>query len=130
MQDLQVEGSASSPAIAGNCSTGQLTIAGESYPENASGLYRPVIRWMEDFLMHGNAPLHLRLDLLYLNTSSVRAMMDLLDVLEQAHRRGQAVAVEWRYEPGNEQVIELADEFREDYTFTFDIVPNGGVSDE
>jgi len=125
MQDLIVPASESTPAIEGNCSDGSLSIRGESYPENAFELYRPVIKWIEHCLERVDRPFRLRLDLLYLNTSSVRAMMEILDLMEQAFRAGQNVAVEWRYEPENERVVELAEEFREDYALPFAIVPKG-----
>ena len=54
-----------------------------------------------------------------MNTSSVKAMMDIFDLLEEAHNKGRAVRVDWLYDPQNERVRELAEEFREDYTFPF-----------
>jgi len=123
MQDLHVAAGESTPSIDSDGQAGWLSIRGESYPENAFELYRPVIRWIDDWLSSAPGAFRLRLDLLYLNTSSVRAMMDILDLLERAHLGGRDVAVEWRYEPENEQVVELAEEFREDYTMRFAIVP-------
>ena len=59
--------------------------------------------------------------LLYLNTSSIKAMMDIFDLLEEAHRKGRQVSVRWSYDGANERVGELAAEFKEDCTFPFDI---------
>lgn len=122
MQDLIVQGNASIPAIRADWAAGCLEMQGDSYPENAFELYQPVIDWIEAFLARENRPLRLRLQLLYLNTSSIRAMMDMLDLLQEAHGAGRAVSLEWCYERENERVAELAEEFREDYTFPFDIV--------
>lgn len=122
MQDLIVEGTGSNPAIRAEWEAGYLEMKGDSYPENAFELYQPVIDWIESFLASESRPLQLRLQLLYLNTSSIRAMMDVLDLLQGAHDTGRAVGVEWCYEHENERVAELAEEFREDYTFPFDIV--------
>jgi hypothetical protein len=57
--------------------------------------------------------------LLYLNTSSIKAMMDIFDLLEAAHQEGKSVAVNWHYDRRNERVVELAEEFKEDCTFPF-----------
>nr|WP_294865765.1 biofilm regulation phosphoprotein SiaC [uncultured Pseudogulbenkiania sp.] len=122
MQDLIVEGTGSIPAIRADWEAGCVEMKGDSYPENAFELYQPVIDWIEAFLAREDRPLQLQLQLLYLNTSSIRAMMDMLDQLQGAFDDGRTVGVEWRYERENERVAELAEEFREDYTFPFDIL--------
>lgn len=66
-------------------------------------------------------PLELDLRLLYLNTSSIKAMMDILDLLEEAHQGGRPVSLRWHYDRRNERVAELAEEFREDCSFPFAI---------
>ncbi|MDN0085689.1 biofilm regulation phosphoprotein SiaC [Crenobacter sp. SG2305] len=123
MQDLNVAGTDSIPSIQASWASGRLEMKGDSYPENAFELYQPVIDWIEVFLKTENRPLLMQLQLLYLNTSSIRAMMDMLDLLEDAHKQGKPVGVTWLYERDNERVAELAEEFREDYTLRFDIVP-------
>jgi len=67
-------------------------------------------------------PLSLELRLLYLNTSSIKAMMDIFDLLEAAFQDGRQVAVNWYYDVRNERVVELAEEFKEDCTFPFSIL--------
>lgn len=123
MQDLNVAGTDAIPSIKADWQAGCLEMKGDSYPENAFELYQPVIDWIGAFLKSANRPLQLRLQLLYLNTSSIRAMMDMLDQLEEAHQQGKPVGLKWLFERENERVAELAEEFREDYTFAFDIVP-------
>ena len=96
-------------------------MVGDSYPENSFQVFSPVIEWVEDFIGSHKRPLALKLQLLYLNTSSVKVMMDLFDVLQAAHDVGRAVSVEWFYDKANERVAELVLEFKEDYTFAFDV---------
>ena len=40
---------------------------------------------------------------------------------EPENRRGRQVSVNWYYDPRNERVVDLADEFREDCSFPFEI---------
>ena len=94
---------------------------GDSYPENSFEFFDPIIQWIEDYLRLHSEALHLELRLVYMNTSSVKAMIDIFDMLEDAHGRGRAVSVAWYYDPRNERVLDLADEFREDCSFPFDI---------
>jgi len=95
---------------------------GDSYPENSYELFHQVFEWIERFLAEAERPLSLELRLLYLNTSSIKAMMDIFDLLEAAHQQGKAVAVNWYYDQQNERVVELAEEFKEDCTFPFSIL--------
>ena len=121
MNDLKIESTQSTPAIRTSHAAGTIEMRGDSYPENSFELFSPVLDWIEDFLGDGERPLTLNLHLLYLNTSSVKAMMDIFDMLEEAHGKGRAVAVNWFYDEQNERVAELAEEFKEDCTFPFQI---------
>jgi hypothetical protein len=121
MNDFTIAATASSPFITANWTTGTLSMRGDSYPENAHELFDRVIDWVRRFLAEEQRPLMLGLHLLYLNTSSVKAMMDIFDLLEAAHHAGRTVRVVWYYDAGNERAAELAEEFREDCTFPFEI---------
>ncbi|MGR4069041.1 biofilm regulation phosphoprotein SiaC [Halomonas sp. LR3S48] len=121
--DLDIIGSQSTPTIVSDWQAGLLTMQGDSYPENSFELFDRVIDWVERFLSEAARPLTLELKLVYLNTSSVKAMMDIFDLLEEAHQGGRGIQVTWHYDPRNERIAELAEEFREDCTFPFAITP-------
>jgi hypothetical protein len=119
VKNINVPASPSTPAIQGDWQAGVLKMQGDSYPENAFELFGEIIQWVEDYLAQSADPLRLELQLLYLNTSSIKAMMDIFDLLEDAHVKGRAVAVKWHYDKRNERLAELAEEFKEDCTFPF-----------
>ena len=122
MNELNIPGSQSTPSVSSNLALGQLSLQGDSYPENSFEFFTTVISWIEDFLTQKTEPLTLELGLIYMNTSSVKAMMDIFDLLEDAHKNERPVSVSWHYDPRNERVVELADEFREDCSFPFEII--------
>ncbi|WP_409522649.1 biofilm regulation phosphoprotein SiaC [Nitrincola sp. MINF-07-Sa-05] len=123
MNAIYIEGTSSTPTISCDVETGTLSMTGDSYPENSFEFFNDVIEWVSDFVEQQDKPLTLELKLIYMNTSSVKAMMDIFDLLEAAHLQGYSVAVNWYYDPRNERVIELAEEFKEDCTFSFMIIP-------
>lgn len=125
--DIDIAGSPSTPRIRSDASAGVLQMRGDSYPENSFELFGPVITWVENYLAAGVGRLRLELGLLYLNTSSIRAMMDIFDLLQEAHQRGGPVEVVWEYDRRNERVRELAEEFAEDCSFPFRIVAAADV---
>lgn len=125
-KSFSIPGTQSSPDIKADWDAGVLAMAGDSYPENTFELFGQVIAWVENYLCYANRPLVLELRLIYLNTSSIRAMIDIFDLLETARGKGSEVAVKWLYDYRNERVAELAEEFKEDYTFPFEILSIGG----
>jgi hypothetical protein len=124
MKSLNITGTRSTPDILCNPDTGVVAMSGDSYPENSFEFFNEVIEWVEQFLAQAERPLRLELRLIYMNTSSVKAMMDIFDLLEAAFGQGRQVLVQWFYDPDNERVVELAEEFREDCSFPFDILPH------
>ncbi|MFN3581468.1 MAG: biofilm regulation phosphoprotein SiaC [Pseudomonas sp.] len=122
MTDISVPGTQSTPEIRSDWDQGLLHMQGDSYPENSYELFGQVIEWLESYLQSAEQPLTLELHLLYLNTSSIKAMMDIFDLLEAAHNEDKQVSVNWHYDKRNERVAELAEEFKEDCTFPFAIL--------
>ncbi len=125
MNELNIEATQSTPSVSADWDSGVMHIAGDSFPENSFEFFAGVIDWIERYLASSGRPLHLDLRLMYMNTSSVKAMMDIFDLLEDAHRDGRAVEVIWHHDPANERVADLAGEFREDCTFPFGIEKDG-----
>lgn len=121
--DWHLEASQASPLVHCDWSSGVISMRGESYPENSFKLYSTILSWMESFLTASERPLRLELELNYLNTSSVRAMIELFDQLQAAADDGREVAVNWHFDPRNPRAAELGEEFREDYSFPFAILP-------
>jgi len=122
MKNIAIAGSQSTPEIQSDWEGGVLTMQGDSYPENSFEMFDQVITWIDDYLAQTTSPLTLELRLLYLNTSSIKAMMDIFDRLEEVFQQGRKVAVNWRYDLRNERVVQLAEEFKEDCTFPFAIL--------
>jgi hypothetical protein len=120
-QNLSVPASQSTPSVNANWGGGFLRMAGESYPENTYDIFNNIIAWVELFLSEAQAPLRVELYLNYLNTSSIRAMIDIFDRLQVASEHGRELSVTWFYDSRNPRSGELGEEFKEDYTFTFDI---------
>jgi hypothetical protein len=101
-------------------SSSVLAIQGESYPENSFDFFAPVIDWVTEAL--GSLPgLKLEVSVSYMNSSSIKCMLDILDALEEAHGAGKDVSIRWRYDPDNPRALELAEEFRSEVTLPFDI---------
>lgn len=123
MESLTLSPTASTPEVSFNPDTGLLIIKGESYPENSLELFQPLLAWVSEFLENSPLPIKLEIGLTYLNTSSIKSLMDLLDLLEEAHKESREVTVTWFYDEDNDRALEMAEEFREEVTLPFFLVP-------
>ncbi len=128
MDNLTIEATRSSPAIRFDAKNGCLSIHGESYPENVAAFYTPVFAWLKAFLaeMDPATTVQVNLEILYLNSSSTKVMLNFLDLLEQAAQDGRPVIVNWLYDPDNEAVLECGQDFSEELqALTFNLVEHG-----
>ena len=123
METLHIEGTKSSPEILFDHATGVLSMSGESYPENSFEYYNPVISWLSRFLKAQTGPVTFNIHLSYLNTGSTKCMMDILDLLEEFFLVGGRITVNWYCDEENDRALETAEEFKEEITLPFTIIP-------
>ena len=123
LDNLTYIATGSSPSVLADEAAGMLILTGESYPENSFEFFRPILTWVADFLERDGRALTLELRLTYLNTSSIKCMMDLLDLMEDAHRTGRAILLNWYYDEENDRALDLAEEFKEDLSLPFNTIP-------
>ncbi len=119
---LAIEATRSSPRIVFHEDEETLEITGESYPENSFEFFGPVFSWLQAELPRRSG-MKLRVHVSYMNSSSTKCMLDILDMFGERAAAGAEVSVQWLYEDGNERALELAEEFREDLDLPFEIRP-------
>lgn len=125
MQPLTLEASRSTPKVDFDPDTNSLSIAGQSYPENAFEFYRPLFEWIDRYInqLETQATVTIDFTLAYINTSSSKCIMMLLDKFEQAYAENKDVVLKWYCDPENEHELECAEEFTEDLKMPFEIIP-------
>ena len=123
MESLRIEGTKSSPDIVFDHITGVLNMSGESYPENSFEFYQPVLSWISRFLAVHNGPVTFNIHISYLNTGSTKCMMDILDLFEESFLVGGQNVVNWYCDEENDRAMETAEEFKEEVSLPFNIIP-------
>jgi hypothetical protein len=115
MEDLTVEATKSTPSVFLDASRGLLEIKGKSYPENASKFYLPILDTVRCFLESTSPALfRVTLEIIYLNSSSSKALLNLLDMLDRAAKTGREVVITWRYHEEDLTSLECGDEFKDE----------------
>jgi len=114
MHNLLIEKTNSTPSINFDAITGLLQIKGESYPENVTKFYGPVLGWIKDFLDTSPSEVRFEFEIIYFNSSTSKVFMTLFDTLEAEAAKGKNICVVWRCDRDNEIAIECGEEFGED----------------
>lgn len=125
MEKLYIEQTKATPQIDFDPQTNILKIRGQSYPENAFKFYEPILNWVDEYIneTQGEILIEIEFNLPYINTSSSKCIMMFLEKLDNACSIGKNVIVNWFYDEENESELECAEEFREDVSIPFNIVP-------
>lgn len=115
MSNVKIEATERSPEIDFDFDSGKLSIKGESYPEDVTALYGPVLSELEKHLgsMNGGA-LEVDFEFIYFNSSSAKILMALFDSLDEAAGNGNNITINWRYDEEDDTMAELGEEFAED----------------
>lgn len=122
---LACEATPRSPEISFDYERHHLSIRGKSYPEDSVAFYVPVLNSLKSYLqaLQGTAVI-VDIQLLYFNSSSAKAIMNLLLMLEEAAERANPVTVNWHYAEDDETMQEYGEEFAEDLSqVSFKLVP-------
>lgn len=129
MENLIIPAGERSPQVEFDFATGVLSLRGESYPEDASALFGPIFAAMEEFLAQdSDQPIRFDFELVYFNSSSAKALMNLFKMLDQAGQAGRAIQVNWIYAPDDETMKEFGEDFAEDIShLTFTLVESAAA---
>jgi len=123
MQILHIESTKSTPEIHFDPISNRMQIKGQSYPENAFKFYEPLLHWLDEYLqqLEQEVLVELYFNMPYINTSSSKCMMMMLEKLDEAYQSGKKVMILWYYDEDNETAMECAEEFKEDLLVPFQI---------
>lgn len=114
-EKLDIEATSRTPAVSFDFANNRLKIAGESYPEDVTEFYGPVFAALDAYLGRlGNGSCRFDFELIYLNSSSAKAIMMLMDKLDAAAKKGASVDIHWHYDTEDDTMQELGEEFGED----------------
>lgn len=115
MTDIIIRGSSDTyfiPTVSFNGTTGDCLIEGESYLEESFEFYDKLSKWFDDFFAEGHPAVKLEVKLTYFNTSSSRAILDLLKRLKKHENEGKKITVLWYYnEPDDDEICLEVEDF-------------------
>ncbi len=96
----------STPGVWFEPATGRFELTGNSIPENANEFYQPVIEWLANNLADMKGELVMDFHLSYFNSTSLKAIYQLLKQIKAACTMGSTIRVRWYAEDDDELLIE------------------------
>lgn len=124
LENLHLPGTASTPAVDFLFDTHQLTLTGESYPENAAAFYSPLLARVQEYLdarlaalaqEEAPAATEVHVSLAYFNSSSTKMLFSLFHLLHQAAERRLPVALHWYHDQDDDIAAEFGQELHIDF---------------
>lgn len=127
MENVYIKGETGiylTPDIKLNAQTGICEMTGESYLENTGNFYAPVLRWIETYIAQEKpAPIVFNFRLTYFNTSSSKAILEILLLFRQMQDSGGSVKVNWYYPDDDFDLLAEAEDFIDDSGMEFNLIP-------
>jgi len=118
MENIKIEGAERSPEVDFDFSTNTFSLKGESYPEDVTAFFGPVISQLEEHLDGlSGAKVTFTFELIYFNSSTAKILMGLFETLDEAGENGNEVLVVWAHEEDDDNMEEMGEEFGEDLEF-------------
>ena len=131
MDSLTLPATGRTPGVFFDFAGGHLRMTGESYPDDVAGFFGPVFESLRGFLDRPDGgAIRFDMELLYFNSSSAKALMNIFQMLETVARGGRPVTVTWCVEESDESMRELGEDFAEDLrhvVFQMRELPAGGA---
>ncbi len=113
MTDLHIEPTDRTPEIRLSPSEGVFSMKGESFPEDVSAFYGQVIVAIDQLAASLSRPLAADVAMVYINSSSIKAMFRIFEGFEALRNGGQAVSVNWHYQEDDDIMQELGEDFKD-----------------
>jgi hypothetical protein len=93
MSDFSLQATSRTPAVHLNTAGMTLAISGESYPEDVRQFYTTINEQLAVYFTTKPDRLDVAIKLTYFNSGSARALMELLDQLDEAAEKGIKIVV-------------------------------------
>jgi hypothetical protein len=89
----------------------KLSIKGESYPEDVSAFYGQVIQAVNSLVESPAGDLDVEIQLIYINSSSIKALFRIFEGFKEYREKGQNVAIQWLADQDDDIMQELGEDF-------------------
>ena len=113
MESIVIDGTKISPKINFDFDKGLIELEGRSLPEQAHDLYKPLIKWVDEYKPTPKDETVVNLKLEYINSSSNKYILQILKKIDDLHKAGNKISVTWYYDEEDDDLYETAVEYND-----------------
>lgn len=121
MNNFVVNNTKSTPYVEIDYANKTLIFKGESYPENAYNFYEPIYKLIDEYF-EVHEELNANFQLSYINTSSTKCLIILLDKLNTNYLDGKKININWYYDEENGFDYDMGQDFKMDIDIPFEFI--------
>lgn len=111
MDKLLIMATDESPQVLFDPGRGILDLAGKSLPEDINEFYTPLEDAVKNYMKMPQNETIINFDLVYLNSSSTKRILEIITYFESIHKKGYKVTLNWYYNQYDEDMMEEGEEF-------------------
>lgn len=105
MEKLYIKGKADTPEILADGNNGLFELSGKSLPEDSIAFYGPLDEYVREYIKNPKENTVINLRPLYLNSSSAKRLVDIINRFTELVGKGYSVKLNW-YNPDDDEDIE------------------------
>lgn len=105
IEDLIIEQTEES--LSATLKNGLIELSGRSIPEDPVKSFAPIVDWVKEYVQNPNAKTEINLKFEYLNTSSSKYILSILEILDKVYDKDHSMSINWSYEVGDDDMYEL-----------------------
>ena len=113
MSDLNIAATDRTPEIQLSAEQGVFSMRGESFPEDVAAFYGQVILAIDSLASSIHGPLTVNVAMVYINSSSIKAMFRIFEGLENVRKNGHALTITWHFQDDDDIMQELGEDFKD-----------------
>ena len=110
---LHIQGTERTPEVQLLTDPLSLKIQGESFPEDVAVFYGPVITAVNALSLAPKGPLNVSLAMVYINSSSIKALYRIFEGVDAYRKAGNEVNVHWNVPEDDDIMEELGEDFKD-----------------
>ncbi len=113
MSDLHIAATDRTPEIQLSAAQGSFSMRCESVPEDVAAFYGQVIMAIDALASSIQGPLKVDVAMVYINSSSIKAMFRIFEGLENVRKHGHPLSITWHFQDDDDIMQELGEDFKD-----------------
>jgi hypothetical protein len=122
MRKIQIQERDFIPGVILDKDKGIFQLSGKACPENMEEFYEPIFRWLDEYAQNPNPQTIFKVKLIYYNTASSKALLKILQKLENIYKNGNKVSVKWYYDEDDEELLIAGEDYAELIKLPFEFI--------